>query len=146
MTPEEFMLSVEPDLPKRRATSRLEPHRAAIQKLRAADYSLRLIQQYLEKCGVTVSHQMLSKFLRGSSPSRQRQKSDAFMPHPQPESTSGSDEVTSRRSPLTATVTKTREQLTNENPSFGKREIEQMYVDQFQSNQENPLLRRRKPV
>lgn len=132
MTPDEFMLSVKPDLPERRVASRLEPHREAIETLRAAGYSLRLVVEYLEKCGVNVSIQMVSKFLRGPfaprSPARQTSPARPLQ-----------TELTADRA-----STKTREQLLSENPGLGRREIEQMYVDQFQTTQPNPLLRRRK--
>jgi hypothetical protein len=144
MTPEEFMLSVKPDLPERRVSSRLVPHREAIEKLRASGYSLALVVEYLEKCGVNVSIQMVSKFLRGPSAPRSRAAQQPPARAPQNEPTASATPAPMRPALAPpASSTKTREQLLSENPGLGKREIEQMYVDQFQTTQQNPLLRRR---
>jgi hypothetical protein len=125
MSPEEFMNAVPPDLPAR-AASRLDPHRAAIDKLRASGYSLRQICVYLEKCGVSVSFQRLSKYLRPQLDALQLPESE---PPPPPSAAPG---------------TKSREDIARENPGLSKKRVDEIYLDQFEKRPQNPLLRRTK--
>ena len=140
MTPEQFMQTVEPDLTKR-APSKLEPHRDAIEKLRTAQYSLRQICDYLEQCGVSVSIQMVSKFLRGpqTSPSKTKKKT---VEQVRPSSLSVAPATT--RTATDTSTSKTREQIAAENPDLTQKQIAEKYVDQFQPVIQNPLLRRSK--
>ncbi|BCF95386.1 hypothetical protein PPGU16_84530 (plasmid) [Paraburkholderia largidicola] len=132
-----------PDLPARYPASKLEPHRAAIEKLRSADYSLQQIRAYLEQCGVTVSVQMVSKFLRGrdASPRKAKTRGEARASSPTP----ASDQQPEPPSPAGASVAhKTRDEIAAENPALRAKDIEERYVDQFATATQNPLLRRRK--
>ena len=142
MSPEEFMNAVPPDLPAR-AASRLDPHRAAIDKLRASGYSLRQICVYLEKCGVSVSFQRLSKYLRPSAkkavpvaPTEQvRPAQPDALQLPEPEA-----------APPTSAApgTKSRQDIARENPGLSKKRVDEIYLDQFEKRPQNPLLRRTK--
>lgn len=138
MTPEQFMQTVKPD-PARRAPSKLEPHREAIEKLRAAQYTLRQICEYLEQCGVSVSFQMVSKFLRGPDTSASRTKAKTAEPV-RPSSRSATPAPIGAASESSAS--KTRQQIAAENPELTKKQIEEKHVDQFRSVIQNPLLRR----
>lgn len=137
MSPEEFMQSVAPDLPARYTSSKLVPHREAIEKLRAAGYSLRQVCSYLEQCDVSVSHQMLSKFIRGPSATPTK-------PATRGQARTSPVVAESPRPPLDAAPSgkKSREEIAAENPSLSKKQVDERYVDQFQQRVENPLLRR----
>lgn len=139
MSPEEFMQSVAPNLTARNTSSKLVTHREAIEKLRAAGYSLQQVCAYLEQCGVSVSHQMLSKFIRGPSTTPTK-------PATRGQARTSPVVAESSRPPLDAAPSgkKSREEIAAENPSLSKKQVDEMYVDQFQQRFENPLLRRAK--
>jgi hypothetical protein len=46
--------------------------------------------------------------------------------------------------PPAATDKKSREDIARENPGLTKKQIDERYVDQYQTRVENPLLRKRK--
>jgi len=129
MSPDEFMKAVPPDL-ARRATSKLESHRDAIHQLRAAGYSLRQVCAYLKQCGVTVSLQMVSKFLRPRTKTR-----SATVPGIEPAPVKAA-----------ATGTKSREEIARDNPGLSRKQIDDKYVDQYAVRRENPLLKGYKPA
>jgi hypothetical protein len=139
MSPDEFMKTVKPEIPVR-AASKLEPHRAAIEQLRAAGYSLRQVCEYLEHCGVSVTFQVLSKFLRGPvAPTSKTAPGESVRPA-QPLPAPIVSQVPANE---TEPAKKSREDIARENPGLTKKQIDERYVDQYQTRVENPLLRRR---
>jgi hypothetical protein len=140
MSPEEFMNTVRPQIPTRMA-AKLDQHRDAIDKLRAAGYSLRQVCDYLERCGLTISFQQLSKYLRGP-----QQKPAKATPVEQARPAQTVPETQAASSPTPAVVAggKTRDEIATENPGLTKKQVDEKYLDQFAKPPENPLLRRRK--
>jgi hypothetical protein len=128
--------------PPARRPSRLAPHRAAIEKLRAAGYTLEQVCAYLHQVGVTVSFQAVSKFLlAGAKPAPAR----SAPVRPQTASQGLADEkkpVALHTGSQPVKLKKSLDDFLQENPNMSRQEAEEKYVDQFSAPPENPLLKR----